>query len=182
MTNLPGSIFPTPPQRPRVLIVDDEPNIRSLLRRALAGGGFDLFEAPDGETAYEILRTVGADVVLSDLLMPGMKGTDLLRLAKAHDDAVGFIILTGVGTMENAIEALRLQADDYLLKPFNLDEVTLSVERALKHLWNREMPRRVYEPRLIPGAVSHGCVRVPNRAIRRLARLLTVGTPIRIAG
>ncbi len=133
MTNLPGTIFPSAGQRPRVLIVDDEPNIRSLLRRALAGGGFDLFEAPDGETAYDILRTVGADVVLSDLLMPGMKGTDLLRLAKAHDDSVGFIILTGVGTMENAIEALRLQADDYLLKPFNLDEVTLSVERALRH-------------------------------------------------
>ncbi len=132
MTNLLESIFPRP-GRPRVLIVDDEPNIRSLLRRALSGGTYELFEAPDGGKALEILRAVGADVILSDLLMPGMKGTELLRLAKAHDDAVGFIILTGVGTMENAIEALRLQADDYLLKPFNLDEVTLSVERALRH-------------------------------------------------
>ncbi|HEX2191490.1 MAG TPA: HD domain-containing phosphohydrolase [Longimicrobiaceae bacterium] len=121
------------PRRPRILIVDDEPNLRVLLRRALSGGEYELFEAPDGETAWQILRTAGADLVLSDLLMPGMRGTELLRLAKDHDDAVGFIILTGVGTMENAIEALRLQADDYLLKPFNLDEVTLAVERALRH-------------------------------------------------
>ncbi|HEV2146060.1 MAG TPA: HD domain-containing phosphohydrolase [Longimicrobiaceae bacterium] len=119
--------------RPRVLIVDDEPNIRALLRRALSGDGYELAEAPDAETAYAMLLAHGADVILSDLLMPGMKGTDLLRLAKAHDDSVGFIILTGVGSMENAIEALRLQADDYLLKPFNLDEVSLAVERALRH-------------------------------------------------
>ncbi|MBV9773216.1 MAG: response regulator [Gemmatimonadetes bacterium] len=120
-------------RRPRVLVVDDEPNIRSILLRALGGGGYELSEAPDGESALAIIEAGGVDVVLSDLLMPGMSGTELLSLAKSRDDALGFIILTGVGTMEDAIRALRLQADDYLLKPFNLDEVLLSVERALRH-------------------------------------------------
>ncbi|HEX2092223.1 MAG TPA: HD domain-containing phosphohydrolase [Longimicrobiaceae bacterium] len=129
----PLRVAPSEGPRPRVLIVDDEPNLRSLLHRALDDGRYELIEAPDGETAYGIVLSGGVDVVLSDLLMPGMNGTDLLRLVKAYDETIGFIILTGVGTMENAIEALRLEADDYLLKPFNIDEVALSVERALKH-------------------------------------------------
>lgn len=125
--NAPGVI------RPRLLIVDDEPSIRRLLLRVLSGAEYDLIDAPSGEAALDIFERTGADVILSDMEMPGMSGLDLLRRAKHMDDAVGFIVLTGAGTMENTVEALRLQADDYLLKPFNLDEVRLSVQRALKH-------------------------------------------------
>jgi response regulator RpfG family c-di-GMP phosphodiesterase len=122
-----------PTERPRLLLVDDEPNIRAVLWRTLAGGGYDLLQAGSGEEALELFRRVGADVVLSDLMMPGMSGIDLLREVKAVDDTVAFIILTGAGSMENTIAALRLQADDYLLKPFNLDAVLFSVNRALEH-------------------------------------------------
>lgn len=121
------------PAAPRVLIVDDEPNIRVVLRRALGGSGYDLREAESGEEALEIFAREGADLILSDLMMPGMDGTELLRSVKLIDDTVGFIILTGAGTLENAVAALRLQADDYLLKPFNLDEVMVAVERSLGH-------------------------------------------------
>ena len=65
--------------------------------------------------------------------MPGFGGLELLRRVRAMDDTVGFIILTGAGTVENAVEALRLQADDYLVKPFNVDEVLLAAERALSY-------------------------------------------------
>jgi putative two-component system response regulator len=117
----------------RILIVDDETNIRTVLRRALAGGDYELVEAASGDEALRRFASDGADLILSDLMMPGMDGTELLRSVKRIDETVGFIILTGAGTLENAIAALRLQADDYLLKPFNLEEVVLAVERSLRH-------------------------------------------------
>ena len=139
-------------ERPRVLIVDDDPGVRSVLTRVLAGG-YDLRQATSGEEAESLFAAEGADLVLSDLQMPGIGGMELLQRCKALDDSVGFIILTGAGTMENAIDALRLQADDYLLKPFNLEEVRLSVERALRHrallrenrFYQRHLEERVAE-------------------------------------
>jgi putative two-component system response regulator len=149
---LPPDIQPTP-SPPRVLIVDDEQSVRGVLRRALTNGEYLIAEATNGEEALEILRTAGADVVLSDLLMPRMSGMQLLDRAKEIDDSIGFIMLTGVGTMENAIEALRHHADDYLLKPFNIDEVRLAVARALRtrrllrenRAYQRELEARVDE-------------------------------------
>ena len=117
---------------PRVLVVDDDPAIRRVLLRVLAAG-YDLREATSGEEAEAMFAAEGADLILSDLQMPGIGGLELLQRCKARDDTVAFILLTGAGSMENAIHALRLQADDYLLKPFNLEEVTLAVERALRH-------------------------------------------------
>jgi putative two-component system response regulator len=117
----------------RVLVVDDEPNIRTVLLRTLAAEEYHLTEASSAEEAIELYERHGADVILSDLQMPGMSGIDLLRHVKRIDDAVGFVILTGAGTMQDTIEALRLQADEYLLKPFNLDEVSIAVDRALRH-------------------------------------------------
>jgi putative two-component system response regulator len=116
-----------------VLIVDDEPSVRLVLRRILDPKLFEVVEAQDGQIALELFERHGADLILSDLLMPRMTGTELLSQTKTLDDTVGFILLTGVGTMENAVEALRLQADDYLCKPFNIEEVRLSVDRALRH-------------------------------------------------
>jgi putative two-component system response regulator len=116
-----------------LLVVDDEPNIRSLLCRALGPEGYRTRQAGSAEEALEIFEPGAFDVVLSDLCMPGMSGIDLLGKVKPIDPDVGFIILTGAGSMENAVEALRLQADDYLLKPFNLDEVSFAVARVLQH-------------------------------------------------
>jgi len=118
--------------RPRILIVDDEPHIRTVLRRTLSGGVYELEEAADGRAALDLCAERLPDLILSDLTMPRMDGLELLREIKALDDTVGFLVLTGAGTLTNAVEALRLKADDYILKPFHLDEVTLSVERALE--------------------------------------------------
>jgi len=121
-----------PVPRPRVLVVDDEPHIRIILRRALGSDAFDIEEAEDGQAALERCKERVPDLVLSDLMMPRMDGLELLQRVKAIDDTVAFVVLTGAGTLENAVEALRLKADDYILKPFNLDEITLSVDRALE--------------------------------------------------
>jgi putative two-component system response regulator len=138
--------------QPQLLIVDDDPGIRALLARVL-GAGYGLRLAASGEEAEELYRRHGADLVLSDLQMPGIGGLELLQRCKAVDDTVGFIILTGAGTLEDAVEALRRHADDYLLKPFNLDEVSLSVKRALSHrrlvrenrFYQRHLEERVAE-------------------------------------
>jgi putative two-component system response regulator len=116
-----------------LLVVDDEPNIRAVLTRTLVPEGYAVADAACAEDALELLQERSFDLVLSDLCMPGMSGIDLLGKAKQIDPSIGFIILTGAGTVENAVEALRLQADDYLLKPFNLDEVAFSVARVLQH-------------------------------------------------
>ncbi|HKP75008.1 MAG TPA: HD domain-containing phosphohydrolase [Longimicrobiaceae bacterium] len=116
---------------PRVLVADDDPAIRKALRIILAG--YDVREAGDGAEALRSFEAEGADLVLSDLQMPAMGGLELLRRVKAADDTAAFIILTGAGTVENAVQALRLAADDYLVKPFNVDEVLLACERALEH-------------------------------------------------
>lgn len=116
---------------PRVLVADDDPAIRKALGLILTS--YDVREAGDGTEALRVFEAQGADLVLSDLQMPGMGGLELLRRVKAADDTAAFIILTGAGTVENAVQALRLQADDYLVKPFNVDEVLLACERALEH-------------------------------------------------
>jgi response regulator RpfG family c-di-GMP phosphodiesterase len=116
---------------PRLLIAEDDPAIRKALRIILAG--YHVREAGDGAEALRIFEAEGADLVLSDLQMPAMGGLELLRRVKAADDTAAFIILTGAGTVENAVQALRLAADDYLVKPFNVDEVLLACQRALEH-------------------------------------------------
>jgi cyclic di-GMP phosphodiesterase len=116
---------------PRVLVADDDPAIRKALRIILSS--YDVREAGDGVEAMRVFEDGGADLVLSDLQMPAMTGLELLKRVKQADDTAAFIILTGAGTVENAVQALRLQADDYLVKPFNVDEVLLACERALEH-------------------------------------------------
>ncbi|HLM68290.1 MAG TPA: HD domain-containing phosphohydrolase, partial [Longimicrobium sp.] len=107
--------------------------IRAVLRTLLGEDAFTVREAEDGAEALRIFVADGADLIFSDLQMPAMSGLDLLRRVRALDDTVAFIILTGAGTVENAVEALRLQADDYLIKPFHIDEVLLAAERAVSY-------------------------------------------------
>ena len=118
--------------RQRVLVADDDPAIRNALRLILHEA-FDVIEAGDGAEALRLFESRDPDLVLSDLQMPGLNGLELLRRVKAVDDTAAFIILTGAGTVENAVQALRLQADDYLVKPFHVDEVMLACARALEH-------------------------------------------------
>ncbi|HEX8691249.1 MAG TPA: HD domain-containing phosphohydrolase [Longimicrobium sp.] len=133
--------------RPRVLLVDDEAGIRQVLRQLLAGEPYEVLEAPDGAAALQLFAERGADVVLTDLMMPGISGIDLLKSVKAMDDTVAVILLTGAGTMENAIAALRLSADDYLLKPFNIDQVLHALSRAVEHR-RLLLENRYYQSRL----------------------------------
>jgi putative nucleotidyltransferase with HDIG domain len=115
-----------------VLVVEDEENIRELLQEVLAGAGYVCDTAVNGQEAIEKLRRKGFDLVITDILMPVKSGMDLLKEARALSPDTAFIMVTAVDDTSTAIEAMRLGADNYLLKPFNLAEVTVSVDKALQ--------------------------------------------------
>ncbi len=118
--------------RPRVLVVDDEKVIRDMLAEFLGMEGYVVKTAEDGVAAVSELRREQFDLVLSDLKMPKMGGIALLEeIAKTSPDALT-VIMTGFGTVETAIDAMKRGAYDYVLKPFKLDEVVHVVQRGLE--------------------------------------------------
>ena len=112
----------------KILVVDDEEVIRASLARDLEYQGFSVDKAEDGRQAILLLEKYEYDLVVTDLIMPDRSGIDVLRKAKSAPQPTGVFILTGYGDMESAIEALRLGADDYVLKPCNPEELFLRIE------------------------------------------------------
>ncbi len=119
------------PTKPAVLVVDDERHTREGLRRALEGD-YAVTPAEDGTTAMRLLETETFDIVLADLRMPGMDGLQLIQRAQALPRPPLCIMVTAYGTVENAVEAMRRGAYDYLTKPVDLDRLELVLARALK--------------------------------------------------
>lgn len=116
----------------RILVVDDELFVRELLLEFLSAQGYDVSLADSGEKAVELMQTQPADLVLVDLKMPGINGIEALRQIKKIAPDVRAIIMTGYPTIESSIEALRHGAYDYVIKPFKLDDLKSSIERALR--------------------------------------------------
>ena len=119
-----------------VLVVDDEKNIRSGLGEALELDGYRVFLSADGEEAWRLVQDNEIDLVITDLKMPAMSGTELLRRLSADYPTVPVIVLTGHGTIADAVEAMKTGAYDFVEKPLNLDRLSLLVKRALT---NREL-------------------------------------------
>lgn len=121
----------------RVLVVDDKENILKLFEKIL-GEAYELSIAADGSEAIAQLRAATFDVVVSDIRMPGADGFDVLKAAKARSPDTEVILMTAYGSIERAVEAMKLGAYDYLPKPFDPDEVGLVVARALERKRLRE--------------------------------------------
>ncbi|MBN1697899.1 MAG: sigma-54-dependent Fis family transcriptional regulator [Spirochaetales bacterium] len=119
-----------------VMVVDDEKNIREGLGKTLELDGYEVYLAADGDEAYQQLRETEVDLIIADLKMPKLSGEKLLTMVVAEYPAVPVIILTGHGTIETAVKAMRDGAYDFLTKPINLDRFSLLVKRALA---NREL-------------------------------------------
>ncbi len=114
-----------------MLIADDDPAIRLVLRDRLEAAGFAVEEAPDSQSALEALRSGRFDVALIDIIMPGVGGLEVLSTAKSENLRTLVIMITAASTMNNAVEAMKRGAHDYLTKPFaNLDLVAAAVTRA----------------------------------------------------
>ena len=114
-----------------VLIVDDEKNIREGLGKALQLDGYDIILAENGNAAVEAINDYEVDLVITDLKMPWMSGEELLKHISSSYPTIQVIILTGHGTIESAVNAMRNGAYDFLTKPVNLDRLSLLVSRAL---------------------------------------------------
>jgi len=116
----------------RILVVDDELFVRELLLEFLSAQGYEVSLADSGEKAVELMQTQPADLVLVDLKMPGINGIEALKQIKKIAPDILAIIMTGYPTIESSIEALRHGAYDYVIKPFKLDDLKSSIERALR--------------------------------------------------
>ena len=115
-----------------ILIVDDEESILNSLRKDLVSENYSVTTALSGEEALKSLHSNHFDLVISDLVMPGIDGIRVLQEAKTIDPEISVIILTGYGDMTSAIAALRVGADDYLLKPCDIDELLLRITRSFE--------------------------------------------------
>jgi two-component system, NtrC family, response regulator AtoC len=115
----------------RVLVVDDESNLRLVVRKELTRLGHEVEVASDGEEAWQLLEEKDFEVMLTDINMPRMNGIELLRrLRENHQNPPEVIMLTGYATMESAIEAMKLGAYDYLMKPYRISELAVLISQA----------------------------------------------------
>ena len=118
-------------RRPTILVVEDEKNTREGLERALRHN-YEILLADSAERALQMLEETPADIILSDLRLPGMDGLTLIKRALAHDSQPVCILLTAYGSIESAVEAMKAGAYDFLTKPVNLDQLELILQRALR--------------------------------------------------
>ncbi|MDH4222320.1 MAG: response regulator [candidate division Zixibacteria bacterium] len=116
----------------KILVIDDELFVRELLLEFLGKQGFEVLLAESGEKAVEVARSNPVQIALIDLKMPGMNGIQTLKELKKIIPNILPIIMTGYPTMESAVDALRSGACDYVVKPFKLNELRSSIDRALK--------------------------------------------------
>jgi DNA-binding response OmpR family regulator len=121
-------------RKDRILLVDDDPHIVTGVGKDLEHEGFEVTTAASAATAIELLDTASFDLVITDLVMEPLDGIDVLKKAKQINAETMVMVLTGYGDMASAIEALRLDADDYVLKPCEPDEMHFRVSRCLEKL------------------------------------------------
>jgi len=115
----------------RILIIDDEESIRDLLTDFLEGKGFEAVSAPDGMSGIALLKEERFDLFIVDLMMPDMGGLDVLRELSAQKINIPSIVITAFGTIQTAVEAMKLGAFDYITKPFILDDILITIQRAI---------------------------------------------------
>lgn len=122
----------------RILVVDDDESLRRVTQVQLEQEGYVVSTAPNGKEALALLEKSPQDLVISDLKMPGMSGLDLLRRIRTDYPEIIVLMMTAYGSVETAVEAMKLGAYDYITKPVNADALRLVVGRALEHLRLRE--------------------------------------------
>ena len=115
---------------PHLLFVDDEPALRGLMAERLTERGFEVVEAENGEKALELLEQFAFDIVITDLRMPGIDGARVIQSAKERYPGIVAIVITGYGTVKDAVEAIKRGADDFIAKPFQFDELMHVLQKA----------------------------------------------------
>ncbi|MGB5399385.1 MAG: sigma-54 dependent transcriptional regulator [Thermoanaerobaculia bacterium] len=168
----------------RVLIVEDDPAQREMLVGFLQDLGVETEEAGDGHEALDLMRSRRIDLVVTDLRMPGMEGSELLREIKSQNPEIGVVLVTAFGTVQGAVESLKAGACNYLLKPLDLDEVEHVIGRCLAERQlrreNRELRQRLGEIESIPGIVTAGGVMAET--LSKVARVAPSNVSVLLLG
>ena len=117
----------------KILVVDDDSLLRDFLAETLNRSGYWVDLASTGEEALEKISKEDYDIILSDVRMPNMDGMELLKTTRDFLPDAKVVMMTAYGTVQNAVEAMKLGAFDYVMKPFSVDEIELVLKRALEH-------------------------------------------------
>ncbi len=128
----------------KILVVDDEPPIRKLLRMGLGAEGYDVIEAPKGAVALELLADK-PDLIILDLGLPDIQGLELLRIVRERSEGVPIIVLSSRGDEVAKVEALDIGADDYVTKPFGMKELLARIRAALRHQLQVQGERPIFQ-------------------------------------
>ena len=149
----------------KILVIDDEPPIRKLLRMGLSTQGYDILDAPNGKTALELLDNK-PDLVILDLGLPDIQGHDLLRMIRARNESVPVVVLSSRGDEAGKVQALDLGADDYVTKPFGMDELLARIRAALRHQLQVHGERPVFRTGDLSVDLVRRIVKVGDRDIK----------------
>ena len=168
----------------QILVVDDEPSIREFLEIMLKKEGYDVACAEDGQEAIALLKKRNFDMVISDMQMPKVTGMELLQYMKKQSPDIVFIMITAFGTTQTAVEAMKLGAYDYILKPFKIDEVRINIAQALRsqslEAENRNLKKELIRENSFQNLIGNS--HVMNRLFKVIERVSQTPTNILITG
>jgi two-component system KDP operon response regulator KdpE len=149
----------------KVLVIDDEPPIRKLLKMGLTTQGYQVLEAPNGKTALEALAQ-RPDLVILDLGLPDIQGHDLLRTIRARNESVPIMVLSSRGDEAGKVLALDLGADDYVTKPFGMEELLARMRAALRHQLQSHGERPIFRVGELSVDLVRRIVKIGEREIK----------------
>jgi two-component system, OmpR family, KDP operon response regulator KdpE len=149
----------------RVLVVDDEPPIRKLLRMGLAANGYQTLEASNAKMALELLAQA-PDLIILDLGLPDAHGHDLLKMIRARNERVPIVVLSSRSDEAGKVQALDLGADDYVTKPFGMDELLARMRAALRHQLQIQGERPIFRVGDLSVDLVRRVVKVGDREAR----------------
>src|SRR5215468_11192786 len=149
----------------KVLVIDDEPPIRKLLRMGLSTQGYQIIEAPDGKTALNLLSRE-PDLIILDLGLPDIPGHELLQRIRARNERVPIVVLSSRGDEAGKVQALDSGADDYVTKPFGMDELLARMRAALRHQLQTRGERPIFRVGDLSVDLVRRIVKVADKEIK----------------
>jgi two-component system, OmpR family, KDP operon response regulator KdpE len=149
----------------KILVVDDERAIRKLLRAGLITQGYEILEAPDGKTSLELLAQK-PDLIILDLGLPDIQGLDLLRTIRERDESVPVVVLSSRSDEAAKVDALDHGANDYVTKPFGMDELLARMRTALRHQLHVQGERPVFRAGDLSVDLVRRIVKVSDREVK----------------
>lgn len=150
----------------QVLVIDDEPAIRKLLRTGLSTQGYEITDARNGKTALEALESEPPDLIILDLGLPDMSGHELLRLIREKHEHVPILVLSSREDERGKVEALDFGADDYVTKPFGMNELLARMRAALRHRIAEQVGRSIFRVGDLSVDLVRRIVRVGDTDVR----------------